>query len=728
MDDLYDGFGDEEDFSAFGGGGRFGAAPGMSLGRGPPSTSHRLMTSGGSNNIEFRPVTSNQGAGYTSDKSAGGGFDPLNQGVRAASLEEKSEKTPEERAREIERQVHNLLEQSAIHASKKQMMPALEKAKEAVKRERSLCKHKESQKLGDQISLELTYAVNFNLANSYALNCMFNESLNLYQLIVKNKQYQQPGRLRVNMGNIYFIQSDFVKAIRMYRMALDQIPNTGKEMRFRIMRNIGNALVRLGQFQEAITNYEAVMLGNPDFQTGFNLIVCYYALGDTEQMKKGFQRLLEIPIQKEEEDEDEIQNDEEDKDCLTQELMEREKRARKYILDAAKLISPAIDKKNWVAGYEWVIQELEEVQPHIASEMEIGKSIEYLKDKKFDKAIEVLKAFEKKDQHLKAKAATNLSFLYFLEGDLAAANKYANLAVRHDRYNAKALVNKGNCLFVQGEFERAKELFLEAIGVEADCSEAIFNLGLVNQRMGLLEESLQAFEKLHTIVPNSPEVIYQIANLHDLVGNFEGSTKWFNILVTRVPTDPHILSRLGQVFNKEDDETQALHYHHESYRYYPVNLDVISWLGVWYVKSELYEKAIEFFQRASQIQPNEVKWRLMVTSCYRRMSAYQKALSLYEEIHKDYPENVECLRYLVAICKDMGLQYGTYQTKLAKLDDYKAIPMETRREESFDEDERKADPIKNIIAHSMGDRGPIIKSSHEADEWADADIDDLLAE
>ena len=31
-------------------------------------------------------------------------------------------------------------------------------------------------------------------------------------------------------------------------------------------------------------------------------------------------------------------------------------------------------------------------------------------------AIEHLKAFEKKDQHLKAMAATNLAFIYFLEG------------------------------------------------------------------------------------------------------------------------------------------------------------------------------------------------------------------------------------------------------------------------------------------------------------------------
>lgn len=41
----------------------------------------------------------------------------------------------------------------------------------------------------------------------------------------------------------------------------------------------------------------------------------------------------------------------------------------------------------------------------------------------------------------------------------------------------------------------------------------------------------------------------------------------------------------------------------------------------------------------------------MVTSCYRRMHNYQKALELYEQIHTEHPDNLECLRYLVAICK-----------------------------------------------------------------------------
>ena len=52
-----------------------------------------------------------------------------------------------------------------------------------------------------------------------------NEASTIYTQIVKNKQYPFSGRFRVNMGNIYFKQEKWTAAIKMYRMALDQIPN-----------------------------------------------------------------------------------------------------------------------------------------------------------------------------------------------------------------------------------------------------------------------------------------------------------------------------------------------------------------------------------------------------------------------------------------------------------------------------------------------------------------------
>lgn len=67
------------------------------------------------------------------------------------------------------------------------------------------------------------------------------------------------------MGNIYFTQEKYSAAIKMYRMVYDWLPPTSKEMRFKILKNIGHAFVKEGKYEEAINTYETIMKGNPDF-------------------------------------------------------------------------------------------------------------------------------------------------------------------------------------------------------------------------------------------------------------------------------------------------------------------------------------------------------------------------------------------------------------------------------------------------------------------------------
>ena len=63
-----------------------------------------------------------------------------------------------------------------------------------------------------------------------------------------------------------------------------------------------------------------------------------------------------------------------------------------------------------------------------------------------------------------SRAATNLSFLYFLENDINVAEKYAKMAVEAESYNACALVNLGNVHFSKGEFEKASDIYRDALG------------------------------------------------------------------------------------------------------------------------------------------------------------------------------------------------------------------------------------------------------------------------
>lgn len=628
---------------------------------------------------EARPMTSVSGAGYHGNKE-NKAFDPLNQGAGrgpAPPLAEKSENSFEDKAKDMERKVHKLIEASADAVVAKDMLRALEKAKEAGKSERALCKFRESHNLGDQINLDLTYAICFNLANAYYHNKMYDEAINTYQLIVKNKQYPQSGRLRVNMGNIYYEQKKYPQAIKMYRMALDQIPNHGNELRFRICRNIGNAFIKLGQFQDAIESYETIMAESPDIQTAFNLLLCLYARGDKEKMKRHFMKMLSIPIPgMTEDDEEKTGADEADtiaerEDTLKDELLQKIEVYNERIITAARLIAPVIDEKaDWESGYKWIIDQLRADYESVSSKFEIDLSMMYMKKRRFEDAIAVLKNFERKDMGLRAIAGTNLSFIYFLEGDYEQAEKHAEIAIKFDRYNAKALVNKGNCLLMAGDHARAREMYLEAVGVEADCIEAIYNLGLVNLKLNNIQEAQSAFDKLQTSLSTMPEALYQLGSIYERGGtpeDLENAAKTFQLLLNKVPGDPNLCCRLGQIYEKLQDDNTACHWHTEAHRYYPVNLNVTSWLGVWYVKREMYEQAIEYFERAALVQPGEIKWPLMVTSCYRRLGDFYKALELYQKIHEEHPDNIESLQYLEALCKDLGRSHEEYTKKLEKL-------------------------------------------------------------
>jgi hypothetical protein len=58
----------------------------------------------------------------------------------------------------------------------------------------------------------------------------------------------------------------------------------------------------------------------------------------------------------------------------------------------------------------------------------------------------------------------------------------------------------------------------------------------------------------------------------------------------------------------------------------------------------------------------------MIASCYRRMNLFNEALKVYEEIHNDHSDNIDCLRGLVQIRKELGMPYQQYSEKLMVLD------------------------------------------------------------
>lgn len=214
----------------------------------------------------------------------------------------------------------------------------------------------------------------------YHANGLHQEALNSYTIILKNKQYPQASRLRVNMGNIYFEQKKYDQAIQQYNKAIDGTQNLNKEMKLRIKRNVALALVKQKRFGKAIEVYEDIMNDTADHDVGFNLIVCLYALGEKDKMRMWFERLLmiEIPGTDEEEQEElaKLEKKDDDKpigevDPLKQYLLQKKKEALGYISASARLVAPFIEQDIFV-GYDYVCEALKAANlPEVESEMEI---------------------------------------------------------------------------------------------------------------------------------------------------------------------------------------------------------------------------------------------------------------------------------------------------------------------------------------------------------------------
>ncbi|KAM9802847.1 intraflagellar transport protein 88 homolog isoform 2-T2 [Syngnathus typhle] len=576
-----------------------------------------------------RPMSAISAAGYSSSPTRScSNFDPLGQcRGPAPPLEEKKDDTPEEKIKLLEKNVNDLITESCMAQSMGNSQLALEKAREAGRKERALGRQREQSRNAEQINVDLTYAVLLNLANQYENNEMYPEALNSYQVIIKDKMFANAGRLKVNMANIWVKQKNYPKAIKLYRMALDHISDDYKEMRIKIMQNIGTVFVLLGKYSDAVASFEQIMSKSANIRTAYNLVLCYYAIRDADGMRNAFHKLLAIPLRVQHEDKYIAATDDIKSNMLLEVIkndklhkMERDLKARadNYVMTSAKLIASAIEA-SFAAGFDWCVDSVKN-SPYaeLANDLQLKKAMTFFRQMQFDQAMKILKEVAKQDSRVKSAAANNLSSLFILEKDYKQAEHYADLAMNADRYNPGAFVCKGNTEFVKQDYAKAAEFFKEALRNDSSCTEALRNLGLTYKKLNRLEDALDCFLKLHTILRDSAEVMYQLADTYELLEDPHQAVEWLMQVISVVPNDPKALAKLGDLHDQEGDKSQALHYYCESFRLFPCNMEVIEWLAAYYVQTQLYEKAIHYFERAILMQPSKVRWQLMVASCQRR--------------------------------------------------------------------------------------------------------------
>lgn len=133
---------------------------------------------------------------------------------------------------------------------------------------------------------------------------------------------------------------------------------------------------------DAIINYEDIIDKQPDFESAFNLMLCYLSRGDVDGMKQNYYKMMNIDTFEDAAEDDNNDDDHEDfkEDLLKKEIKKRKAKASRYILDSAKLIAPVIEE-DVIEGYQWIIDTLKSSKSSfggVLSEIEITKAVCYI--------------------------------------------------------------------------------------------------------------------------------------------------------------------------------------------------------------------------------------------------------------------------------------------------------------------------------------------------------------
>ncbi|KAI3386400.1 hypothetical protein SNEBB_008277 [Seison nebaliae] len=696
----------------------------------------------------FRPTTSTNAAGFS-------------ESIQTKSSSEApplypSKKTPEEVLHDLEVQAMEIAEKSCILSQKNRHQEALDKAKQASKKEKLIQKKREELKFSDTNN-ELSRFININLANQYCNSEMYDEGISVYRkFTAPEDQNFRPLHL-INEGNIYFQKKDFQKATKCFNKAVNFMGADEKLSRTKIQYNIAVCFIRMKRFNDAINRLEALLkdcailkelCSSTLFSAAFNLLLCYHLMDDKTKMESAFRDMIQIaPF-----DTDVIQNEALEDDAQIKSVFEvvqndpltkyengNRRTAEKKIMIAIELVSQTI-RDTYEDGYQWCVETIK-LSPYekIVHDLEIKKMIRYLRYNAFDEAVGTLKSYEKKETSVANVAANNLAFLYFQEGKYKVAHKFCDGILKKDKFNSITLTNKGACYFAEDQNDEAERYFVEAIKNDSQCMEALYNMALLMKQKGNYSYALKYLNKIQKMQDRvDAQVLTLTGTCHALLHEYNEAINFYNQALSLHPHDSSILVKLGEMHQKLGDLRGAYQHYLDAYKIDSSNMRIIEWLGDYHIQQNQFFEAIKYFYNASMAMPTQEEWPLKIASCLVKKDIRQ-AIVQYKRIHVQFPENIECLTALVKLLNPIdhneAQMYATFLKKAERAQYLRGKDQTAPRNISGkqkvvkpkeEESQPHKDPILDVGENDVFSRPKTAARNKMGNAFENDDIDDML--
>ncbi|KAK9803202.1 hypothetical protein WJX73_002787 [Symbiochloris irregularis] len=336
----------------------------------------------------------------------------------------------------------------------------------------------------------LLLALYTSLATALTANHNYDEAVQTYQTLLR-LQPQAAAQYRSNMASIHAHQDNFSKAVREYRMALDQLPPNARPLRSRIYCNLGVALQHQGLTQDALTAFESALDQALEPRAAFNLAVCTAAADDHENARPCFSRLIQACVRGPSTVADPHNRKISDPGFSVLDrtgasasgVQNNQYTSEQYVVVASRLLAPFVDPQgNAAKGLDW--------PSRMASKVPMRRAFPF-------------------------------------PWPYCGRTQACEAALRMDPSCVQALHNLGLAKKQQGLHAEAQAVFERISQADPSNAEAAFQVAACWEEQGKLLEAANQLEALCLMVPRDAGVLSCLASLHARLGSQADALRCF---------------------------------------------------------------------------------------------------------------------------------------------------------------------------------------------------------
>ena len=378
------------------------------------------------------------------------------------------------------------------------------------------------------------------------------------------KNYPNDPLLLNIIGACFSAKGQDLEAINFYKKSLTADPKYAKAY-----FNLGGALHKINQFENAVLNYEKSTSIDPLFAEAFNNLGNVFK--DMGQIEKALSAYIEASKIKLDFLEPRLSLG-----ILYQDLGEIENAVSSY--KEALLIDPNFFEVHNNVGVLY---------------QEIGQIIDA--ESHFNIALSIHPGF--------AEANYNLGNVLKDKGLFDDAIDLYEKAIRINPKYEDAYFNLGSILHEIGKLESAIECYRNALAINTDFLEAHLSLGVALHSFGDLEGSIKSYEYAIKINPNDAHIYFNLALVMNALDDFEASIGFYQKALALKPDMAEAHNNIGNIFNEKSNYHEAIKSYENAIIVMPEYAEAHHHLGIVLKEVGEFEKAIESFNHAIAINP-----------------------------------------------------------------------------------------------------------------------------